>query len=481
MKKLLAASFLLAAGFFLTPAGAEDSSPANRAVIAAPESIEVGRMAIFDGGDSRVGGERPSRFFWEFGDDETSLAAEVGHRFEKPGRYRIQLTVAEGEERISTTREIVVFRERLFLLADPTADAEILSSFRQELGMRDVFLAGALAGEGGESKLLSLLKEKRALVDSTSLLVVWAEEEKGLAALTSFAQEAGISFAGKTILAVTSGSPAALAPFGRIAFRVLQPEEILLATPDALFTALLSGRENLAERLADAGKDFLSLDTKKAAAGRWDLFGAGVTELLAAGVSREAVTLLLLFPAALFLAAAWRILGGFPLPGGVFAGAAGILLFWQIGNGALALLLLAAAGFFLARLRESSSLPAARRAAEGTALLLLLLAAAGFFPALGKTFFAAGAGGLLLLFLLADRLARPVAETFGKGISADFASILFLAIGGAALLSSLSAESFFLARPAALLLFLPAAFLLARWRRFSLAEIFLARRWQGES
>ncbi len=274
------------------------------AVIVAPTSAEAGRLMVFDGTQSYnpPGSSGSLRYFWEFGDGETSIAAEVGHRYQKPGHYQVRLTIANDNQKIATEQVVVIYKNRALLIADGTTNPEVIETFQTEARTNNMLLDEIRTASTGtdfeaEHTLHELLQKRVSAVEESPLLILWTDGERGLSALTSFQQKnPQIDFRGKTILIIANKSVRSLLPFGKIAFRVLQPREIIIATPDAVYTSLLVRREALTAALKNAEKDFVKIDQQDLAFRGYNLMSQGVVFLLAHGVPQRSLALLLMLP-----------------------------------------------------------------------------------------------------------------------------------------------------------------------------------------
>jgi len=70
---------------------------APQGVISATEVAAVGTAVEFDGSSSNITGGNISEYLWDFGDGITQKGINVKHIFEKPGEYRVALTIKAPE------------------------------------------------------------------------------------------------------------------------------------------------------------------------------------------------------------------------------------------------------------------------------------------------------------------------------------------------------------------------------------------------
>ena len=83
-----------------------NSSSDNFSIPQDSSTFATGKSVTFDASDLNVGFEI-TRYEWDFGDGETSNQSKVNHRFKKPGRYIVTLTVFDKEGNKKTFTQTV--------------------------------------------------------------------------------------------------------------------------------------------------------------------------------------------------------------------------------------------------------------------------------------------------------------------------------------------------------------------------------------
>ncbi len=83
--------------------------PLQAAFACLPKRQTPGRYILFDGG---ISGGRPTEFSWDFGDGTavTDLRGALPHYYDRPGRYKVTLTVTDADGRRSTVSAHVEIR-----------------------------------------------------------------------------------------------------------------------------------------------------------------------------------------------------------------------------------------------------------------------------------------------------------------------------------------------------------------------------------
>ncbi|MCX6807840.1 MAG: PKD domain-containing protein [Patescibacteria group bacterium] len=451
------------------------------AVITAPTSVEAGRLVVFDGTRSyNPKKNSPLRYFWEFGDGTTSISAEVGHRYEEPGRYIIKLTVANDYDKTFIEHSIVVYKNRAFLISDGIADPKVINTFQKEADAGNILLDEVRTTTtgtdfGSERIIVELMKKRQAVIDGSPLLILWTDEARGLAALTSFAQEnKAIDFSDKTILAITNSSIDSISPFGKIAYRVLNPREIIISSPDAVYTSLLVRRDAIAETLKTAEKDFIKIDRQAVAFRGYNFMSQGVIYLLAHGMPQHSLTLLLMLPLlALVAVIAKHIIGlntiGVYMPSILAIGLVAIG-FWP-GLAILFAIVIALVLFrhYSKNLRLMQYPKMAISAIIITLVITVIIGITAFF---GNTTLAnSSVFPILMVVLIAERFSTIQIANGLSEMTKAFIGTLIVAIAGYGLIEKMGFfKTLFLIHPEAILIVLVLCILIGKWRGLRLLE-----------
>jgi PKD repeat protein len=94
-----------------TPGGENIIKAANQAPEAdwsAKSPIETGEAVLFDSSDTSDPEDDKLFFKWQFGDSGSSTEPSPRHVFEKPGKYKVELTVGDGALESSKSRTVTV-------------------------------------------------------------------------------------------------------------------------------------------------------------------------------------------------------------------------------------------------------------------------------------------------------------------------------------------------------------------------------------
>jgi PKD repeat protein len=108
----------------------------------------TGEAMLFDAGTSSTGDAANSRYVWDFGDSTSGDGIQTAHRYGRPGRYNVRLTLVTDAAQECNTAEWV---RSVLINAKPIARAK-LSAGRDGLPAVSPFSAVAFDASGSEDK-----------------------------------------------------------------------------------------------------------------------------------------------------------------------------------------------------------------------------------------------------------------------------------------------------------------------------------------
>ncbi len=281
------------------------------AVISAPDDIAVGRTIILDASASHATGER-TQYVWTIEETKQVIGRNVEAIFtpEKPGTFTFRLTVKTTDlsgkiEQVSALHSVIVFKRKIVVIADASADREALlmsEVFAEEQG---VFLklieppesAGTI---GIEDDIYRKLSEQKQVLLNASSIVVWGNGIAGVQALIRAVQsdpDAALSMHNQTIVLITSRNLNILARSTRGAYSFLKPEQIIISRKEVV-KPLIEAEDPVAfsELMTERGIENLAVNQVTFKIRPWDILSILVNYLLSHGVSGQTVILLLMLP-----------------------------------------------------------------------------------------------------------------------------------------------------------------------------------------
>lgn len=300
--------------------------------IAGPDkNVVIGRNVLFDASASTGSTELTLIYTWDFGDGQQFQGIDASHIYSQPGVYKAKLTVSDGTQDSHDTVLVSVAKEVVLLLAD-TTPKDAIKQLKQ-LAIRDgVLLVVVRPQESATTTYAmsqSLAEQLIATPDDLNqakTVIVWTSKNIGLTALTEVdriftandasPKKSPISFKQKTIVQI-DGHPASLvlARLAQNAFNVLQPNYILLTTPDAIPSILVDSanvrifdalkKQDITYRIIGShSQRVLNQITP------FNFISFGINYLINQGVSQDTLFLLLVLPiVATLIAFARQVVG----------------------------------------------------------------------------------------------------------------------------------------------------------------------------
>lgn len=236
-----------------SPETKNEGTPPQRleAVAGDDMNVPVGTKVLFDGSKSTNSKDGTLKFIWDFGDETIVEGVNELHIYEKPGTYKVTLTIDNGEDQDTDELIISVYEDLIILIADATPKEKDLDELYQFATSQGVLLI-TLQDKSGQpdyilvETLAELLADNIDDVKKSDIIIDWTSETVGLNALTKFIQKVGnpeeLKFAKKGIVSITN-KPSVISRIAQTTFDLVQPEYILL-TSEAALHPVISARES---------------------------------------------------------------------------------------------------------------------------------------------------------------------------------------------------------------------------------------------
>ncbi|MBU1166878.1 PKD domain-containing protein [Patescibacteria group bacterium] len=297
-----------------------------KAVVGEDKSVAVSRKVVFDASKSVNPDENQEmQYRWDLGDGHFKEGVDVIHTYDKPGFYRVALTVNNGRGQDTAELIVSVYEDLILLLADDGADRDKIASLKRYAARQGILLVTIEDRSGGadfivEDNLVKSLFESSQDLKKANIVIVWTSSPSlGLNVLSEFGKEAenlnDLDFSHKGAVIITEKN---LEPIGRIAqstFDVLGPEYILL-TKTAGLEAVIDARQSdrVVEEVQQSGVENLQIGIHSERAvkklGVTNFLSYTVNYLVNSGVAPETISLILLLPiVATLIAVARQFLG----------------------------------------------------------------------------------------------------------------------------------------------------------------------------
>lgn len=314
----------------------EDEPPIEEAITTPLEAeagedknIIVGREVLFDGSASTNDREGDLTYLWDFGDGTTETGITASHEYKRSGTYRASLTVDNTDSThrdeiiVSVAEDLVVF------ITDRTISDEDITQIQQFAATQEVLVVNVRSKSKDvesivSSKLASEIIEAKGNILQASLIIVQTDGNIGVSALSEVAQTLSLSeepealteygWSNKVIV-VLGEEGVAQNRIAQTTFNILQPQFIILTTPDAVRDVILAKKgENVTDQLQSGGYTYeiISVTSQRALENLtpFNFMSYGINYLVNKGVPSNNILLILMLPIIATIIAIARQIGG---------------------------------------------------------------------------------------------------------------------------------------------------------------------------
>lgn len=322
----------------------DDTEPGEpiKAIITSPARVQLGKNIIFDGTKStNPTPENPLTYFWTIEKDITADTAEFVHTYNEIGTYTVSLTVSNGEETSTATREVFVYGTYMILFTDfAEEDSRITGLVNQgrDKGILIEVISDTESTNDFEATQyfgtqLNLLAKDIA---DAALVLFWTDGTVGLSAMADLdkTSDAANVLKDANIIYITEESLGPLSRVAQTTFGAIQPARILLMIPEARFTILeAKTTPELISILEKRDYAYKNIDAEAAQVGLLNFMSYIIFTMSDNGIPTESIVLLLMIPViATMVAFARQIIGLTTL--GLFMPVLLTLTFITLGFGA---------------------------------------------------------------------------------------------------------------------------------------------------
>lgn len=314
--RIFIASILLA--FVLSPyaALAQDSPEIEatetdeeitfEAVITSSVSVQLDKNIIFDASKStHPDSAIELSYSWDFGDGNKKEGAEVVHTYTELGPKTLTLSVFDGTDTVTSTKEIFVYQKIIIFITDQAELQDRIEGFKNYARDRDVDILVYESYESAtefitEEVLERKLSESIESIRKIDEIVVWTDGNAGLNALSRVMQQQEgldppLTFEQKTILVLTDDEK----NIGQVQrqFDLLKPKYIIIAKEAAIYPFIESpDADSFLERLETDGYDYSLITAETGQLQLWNFMQYFVNYLIDSGIPANTVILILMLP-----------------------------------------------------------------------------------------------------------------------------------------------------------------------------------------
>lgn len=286
--------------------GDTDEQVEFEAIITSTDSVELEKNIIFDATKStHPDPEKELSFSWDFGDGNKKQGAEVVHTYSNLGPKTVTLTVNDGTETVTATKDIFVYKKIILFITDKVDLSDRLEGFNNYARDRDVDIVVIESYESAtefisEEVLVRKLSESIDLIRKIDDIVVATEGDAGLNALSRVKQKQAdldppLLFESKNILVLTEDQQQA--GQAQRQFDILNPEYIVIAKEAAIYPYIESeDSSGFANRLKTDGYDYELITAETGKLQLWNFMSYFVNYLIDSGIPANTVILILMLP-----------------------------------------------------------------------------------------------------------------------------------------------------------------------------------------
>ncbi len=286
--------------------GTEDNTPTYLTpVINIPENIAIQKSTIFDASRSFLPDpDADVTYTWNFGDGNQDEGIEVPYSYQEPGHYTVKLTVNDGNDEITVTKEIFAYRKLILMISDDSNVKERIEKSIQDAQAQGVLIEliesyGSSTEFISEEVLSQKMKESSKKITEADQILIWTKANAGLNALSRFMQssrEEEIILNDKTITIIDNDVNRNISRIQR-QFDLIKPRAIIVVQEGARFVLIESQNDDeFINTLDQKGYDFQLVNSKTRQFRLWNFMSYFVNILIDSGIPDNTIALLLLLP-----------------------------------------------------------------------------------------------------------------------------------------------------------------------------------------
>ncbi len=277
------------------------------------EYVRLGEISAFDASDSKLLSRSEFGspvYWWDFGDGSSvKYGKKASHRYEKPGRYTIKLSVKQGRKKETTFKDVFIFDKKAVLISDDieAISGVILQGARRGIWVKEISFQKDESGFSAEEEFMAKIQENMEFVKESSLLIFHTKSVVGLQSFLQvwkkLSEEHKFELTDKLWVQLVDDSLDQVAKLAQPIFQVLHPHFILLTRTEALnpiFEHFEVSR--ITEMLKSRAIEYRIIDDRTRRS-PFLVFSQLITYFVSHGISQNVVYLLLVVPFLTFLTA----------------------------------------------------------------------------------------------------------------------------------------------------------------------------------
>lgn len=293
---------------------------AIRPVISGGDLVRVNKNIILDASSTVFKEVAEASYRWEMGDGTILEGEEVVHTYKESGRFTINLTVAQGEQVMTISKEIVAYNKLIFLITDATQWKENIKNLKKDAELEGTYLFVLESYDSNspfvsEENLYNKLNDQLPLLLNADGIVVWTNRGNGINALTRLIQEALEQkngkilnfFRNKNILILTEENINTLARIMQGSYNIIQPKQIIITRHYELKHFIASHSDEIfLEDLKKTVADYSLINSETGKINIWNFMSYTVSFMISKGIPSNTIILLLMLPVIVTLIAIFK-------------------------------------------------------------------------------------------------------------------------------------------------------------------------------
>ena len=249
-------------------------------------------------------------YVWDFGDGSApKYGKEMTYQYENVGKYVVKLTVKQGKEKESITKDVFVYDKKGVLISDNIEEISevVLQAAGKGLWLKEITFNKTEGGFSIEDAFIQKIQENAGFINESIVFISHTDSVLGMQSFARFWQklspENKFDVKEKLWIQLVKGSLDQVAKLTQPLFQIIEPRFILLTRMEAL-NPIFEQPENIrvTENLAARAIEYRIIDERSRTNPVW-IFSRLVTYFVSHGISQNVVYLLLVVPFLTFVTA----------------------------------------------------------------------------------------------------------------------------------------------------------------------------------
>lgn len=308
MKKIISFLYLILVLFLAPAANAAVSFDLKelKAVIDSNDTVEVSKNIIFDGTESFILPDLSVRYEWDLGDGTgRKYGQEIVHTYNKPGQYTVTLTVTQGRESSTVTKNIFVYQRLILMLTDASEQKDRITKLAEDAKADGIYINLIESYDSttaflSEETLASKLAEQVPILNNASSVVIWTTKGSGINSLTRLVRERSdvqTILKEKTIVVISDRNLNTLSRIMQTNFDIMKPKQIVVTRQYELRNLIEAPNvDTFLTNLQKSISEYVLINEETSRVSIWNSISYLVNFMITKGIPSNTIVLLLMLP-----------------------------------------------------------------------------------------------------------------------------------------------------------------------------------------